>query len=41
MPEGSTMSNIQLTARGYKVAGWAAAIGFILILGIAGSIEGM
>lgn len=35
------MSNIQLTTRGYKVAGWAAAIGFVLILGIAGWIEGM
>jgi len=35
------MSNIQLTTRGYKVAGSAAAIGFLLILGIAGWIEGM
>jgi len=35
------MSTIRLTPRGYRVAAWAALALFLLILGVAGAVEGI
>lgn len=41
MPEGTHMSTIRLTRRGQRLVTWTALTGFLLLLGIAGWIEGM
>jgi hypothetical protein len=35
------MSNIRLTPRGYRVAAWTALAMFLLMLGVAGAVEGI
>lgn len=35
------MNDLRLTERGWRVVTWAALLGFLMLLGVAGWIEGL